>query len=204
MQLSEVTAKNIADFPKFAATTAKRIAKARGHEDSNGSRGFNMAIDAMNFLWVIAERDSHATSNPILKLTRKKRAKGARHGVPSEKLNEFVQAAGSGGKDPRLDYLIAWFLCETAARRAFGWNPKTNLTIAVEGECLIVSVSSTPTTHSLDESGRFLLPKWTRELLGSSSRVLVMSSYVMEAPVVTISSVESVASALQHYRGRNI
>ena len=117
-QLSEVTAKNIADFPKFAATTAKRIAKARGHEDSNGSRGFNMAIDAMNFLWVIAERDSHAASNPILKLTRKKRAKGARHGVPSDKLNEFVQAAGTGGKDPRLDYLIAWFLCETAARRA--------------------------------------------------------------------------------------
>ena len=108
----------------------------------------------------------------------------------------FVDAAVctlDGGRIPMLD-----------ARRVFGWNAKTNLAIAMEGECLIVSVSSTPTTHSLDDSGRFMLPKWSRELLGSSNRVWVMSSYVMEAPVVTISAVESVASALQHYRERNI
>jgi integrase len=113
-----ITSEEMSNFASAAATVAKANAKALGRHRSNGSRGFNMALDALNYLWVIALRDSNVETNLTKGFKRNTRKRGSRHGVTTAQLNEIIIAAGSGGRDPRLDYLITWFLSETAARRS--------------------------------------------------------------------------------------
>jgi bifunctional DNA-binding transcriptional regulator/antitoxin component of YhaV-PrlF toxin-antitoxin module len=90
------------------------------------------------------------------------------------------------------------------ARQNFGWDAGTRLSIVFDGDRLTVSVTTDSAFAHLDQSGRLLLPKWARELIGIDGRVFVLSSYVSGAPVVTISTVSSVASTLLRNRERNI
>jgi integrase len=93
-----------------------RIAKGLSPKPAHGKGGAENAITAYRALFESLVEDELWDTNPAKLVSKPSRDDTARRGLRDHELPEFFQAIVSGGDDPQLDFMLAWFHLETGAR----------------------------------------------------------------------------------------
>jgi integrase len=108
----------IKTFLDQAQDRAQRMSQLRkASTRGNGAAAFNMALDALHAVWQQGLLEKAVEANLLKAIPRQRTVHKKRYALKPRELDEVFEVARSGGKDPILDFVLVWFLSETACRR---------------------------------------------------------------------------------------